>query len=55
MIFPYFVANTLRLVIIGIVLMAVPYFAKLLSRWRVHLPTGWLSGVLGACCGRNGA
>ncbi len=29
MIFPYFVANTLRLVIIGLVLMALPYFTGL--------------------------
>jgi len=29
MIFPYFVANTLVLVIIGVVLMAIPYFVRL--------------------------
>jgi len=29
MIFPYFVSNTLLLVVIGFVLMAVPYFVRL--------------------------
>jgi predicted membrane protein len=29
MIFPYFVSNTLLLVVIGIVLMAIPYFVRI--------------------------
>jgi hypothetical protein len=29
MIFPYFVANTVLLVIVGVVLMAIPYFLRM--------------------------
>ena len=29
MVFPYFVSNTLLLVLIGVVLMALPYFVRL--------------------------